>query len=61
MRTKELSNEELLTLIIVQETNLDVQTAGILFDRFQEKHASNLKMTRSDVRIWITQQGVEIT
>jgi hypothetical protein len=53
MRTKELSNTEMLVLIISQETNLDVQTAGILFDRFQEKHASNLKMTRSDVRIWI--------
>jgi hypothetical protein len=61
MSKVELPNTEMLVLIIAQETNLDVQTAGILFDRFQEEHAlDDLKMTQSDIRNWLVSQGVEI-
>jgi hypothetical protein len=61
MGTQELSNKELLVLIFVQETNLNIQTAGILFDRFQEEYVANdIKMTRADVKRWIIRQGVEI-
>jgi hypothetical protein len=61
MRTHKLSSTELLVLTIVQETSLNTQKAGDLFDQFEKEHAPNdRKLTQTDIRKWIVSLGVEI-
>jgi hypothetical protein len=61
MRTQEFSNNERLVLLIVQETNLDVEKASVLFDHFErENESNNSKMTQADIRSWLIRKGVEI-
>ena len=62
MRTQEFSNNERLVLLIVQETNLDVEKASVLFDHFErENESNNSKMTQADIRSWLICQGVMLT
>ena len=58
----EFSNSELFIITLLQETCLEVEKAGALFDQFEKEHgSSNRKLIQAEVKSWLIRQGIKLT